>query len=226
MSGQIRVGVGGWTYEPWRGTFYPAELAHKREQWERKRTEAERALQELPDRRRQAMDADAEQLPSGEGLQATVAEAKERIDYFRDVAARKLDAEEHAIVDADLAFFDRLDVEAIQKAGAALEQAAEGITTAEGAIRAARGTHSTVRLARIRRGEGPPQEMLAVDFASAVLEINEARRVMGRYEQIMLAYRERRAVPSGRQKLTNAEVRTRFGGVDERGGPTPPAPRL
>jgi uncharacterized protein YecE (DUF72 family) len=31
MSGRIRVGVGGWTYEPWRGTFYPAELAHKRE---------------------------------------------------------------------------------------------------------------------------------------------------------------------------------------------------
>jgi len=121
------------------------ELAHKREQWERKRTEAERALQELPDRRRETMDANAEQLPSGEGLQATVAEAKERIDYFRGVAARKLDAEEHAIVDADLAFFDRLDVEAIQKAGAALEQAAEGITTAGGAIRAARNTHSTVR---------------------------------------------------------------------------------
>ncbi len=31
MSGQIRVGVGGWTYEPWRGTFYPADLAQKRE---------------------------------------------------------------------------------------------------------------------------------------------------------------------------------------------------
>jgi uncharacterized protein YecE (DUF72 family) len=31
MAGQIRIGVGGWTYEPWRGTFYPAELAHKRE---------------------------------------------------------------------------------------------------------------------------------------------------------------------------------------------------
>jgi len=24
----IRVGVGGWTYEPWRGTFYPAGLKH------------------------------------------------------------------------------------------------------------------------------------------------------------------------------------------------------
>lgn len=27
----IRVGIGGWTYEPWRGTFYPAGLAHRRE---------------------------------------------------------------------------------------------------------------------------------------------------------------------------------------------------
>jgi len=27
----IRVGIGGWTYEPWRGTFYPDDLAQKRE---------------------------------------------------------------------------------------------------------------------------------------------------------------------------------------------------
>ena len=27
----IRVGVGGWTYAPWRSTFYPEGLAHKRE---------------------------------------------------------------------------------------------------------------------------------------------------------------------------------------------------
>src|ERR1700685_3618606 len=31
MSGKIHVGIGGWTYEPWRGVFYPAGLAHKRE---------------------------------------------------------------------------------------------------------------------------------------------------------------------------------------------------
>lgn len=31
MVGQIRVGVGGWTYEPWRGTFYPDGLAQKSE---------------------------------------------------------------------------------------------------------------------------------------------------------------------------------------------------
>ncbi len=30
-SGTIRIGVGGWNYEPWRGTFYPENLAHKRE---------------------------------------------------------------------------------------------------------------------------------------------------------------------------------------------------
>lgn len=27
----IRIGVGGWTYEPWRGVFYPAGLAHSSE---------------------------------------------------------------------------------------------------------------------------------------------------------------------------------------------------
>ena len=30
-SGAIRVGVGGWTYEPWRGTFFPDGLAQRRE---------------------------------------------------------------------------------------------------------------------------------------------------------------------------------------------------
>jgi uncharacterized protein YecE (DUF72 family) len=28
---KIRVGIGGWTYEPWRGTFYPGKLPQKRE---------------------------------------------------------------------------------------------------------------------------------------------------------------------------------------------------
>lgn len=27
----IRIGIGGWTFEPWRGTFYPEKLAQKRE---------------------------------------------------------------------------------------------------------------------------------------------------------------------------------------------------
>jgi uncharacterized protein YecE (DUF72 family) len=31
MAGQIYVGVGGWTFEPWRGAFYPDDLPHKRE---------------------------------------------------------------------------------------------------------------------------------------------------------------------------------------------------
>ncbi|WP_428491322.1 DUF72 domain-containing protein [Rhodopila sp.] len=30
-GGRIRIGVGGWTYEPWRGAFYPDGLAHRRE---------------------------------------------------------------------------------------------------------------------------------------------------------------------------------------------------
>lgn len=29
--GRVRVGVGGWVFEPWRGTFYPDGLAQKRE---------------------------------------------------------------------------------------------------------------------------------------------------------------------------------------------------
>jgi uncharacterized protein YecE (DUF72 family) len=29
--GRIRVGIGGWTYPPWRGTFYPDKLPHSRE---------------------------------------------------------------------------------------------------------------------------------------------------------------------------------------------------
>jgi uncharacterized protein YecE (DUF72 family) len=31
MTGTIRVGIGGWTYEPWRGVFYPEGLSQKRE---------------------------------------------------------------------------------------------------------------------------------------------------------------------------------------------------
>src|SRR3954464_1357238 len=30
-SGQIRVGIGGWTCEPWRGVFYPKGLPHSKE---------------------------------------------------------------------------------------------------------------------------------------------------------------------------------------------------
>jgi uncharacterized protein YecE (DUF72 family) len=30
-AAQIRVGIGGWTYAPWRGSFYPADLTQKRE---------------------------------------------------------------------------------------------------------------------------------------------------------------------------------------------------
>jgi uncharacterized protein YecE (DUF72 family) len=31
MPGKIHIGIGGWTYEPWRGTFYPPGLPHARE---------------------------------------------------------------------------------------------------------------------------------------------------------------------------------------------------
>ena len=29
--GVVRIGISGWTYKPWRGTFYPADLPHKKE---------------------------------------------------------------------------------------------------------------------------------------------------------------------------------------------------
>jgi uncharacterized protein YecE (DUF72 family) len=30
-SGHIRIGIGGWTFEPWRGEFYPKGLVHAKE---------------------------------------------------------------------------------------------------------------------------------------------------------------------------------------------------
>ena len=30
-KGIVRIGIGGWTYAPWRGVFYPEGLAHRRE---------------------------------------------------------------------------------------------------------------------------------------------------------------------------------------------------
>jgi uncharacterized protein YecE (DUF72 family) len=31
MSGKTYVGIGGWTFEPWRGVFYPDKLSQKKE---------------------------------------------------------------------------------------------------------------------------------------------------------------------------------------------------
>ncbi len=31
MAGTVRVGIGGWTYPPWRGVFYPKGLPHAQE---------------------------------------------------------------------------------------------------------------------------------------------------------------------------------------------------
>ncbi|HVI06495.1 MAG TPA: DUF72 domain-containing protein, partial [Sphingomicrobium sp.] len=30
-EGTIRIGIGGWTYPPWRGTFYPEGLSQSKE---------------------------------------------------------------------------------------------------------------------------------------------------------------------------------------------------
>lgn len=31
MTHPLHIGIGGWTYEPWRGVFYPDGLVQKRE---------------------------------------------------------------------------------------------------------------------------------------------------------------------------------------------------
>src|SRR3954447_9337877 len=31
MPADVRIGISGWTYTPWRGTFYPTDLTQKRE---------------------------------------------------------------------------------------------------------------------------------------------------------------------------------------------------
>ena len=31
MSGKTYIGIGGWTFEPWRGAFYPDKLSQKKE---------------------------------------------------------------------------------------------------------------------------------------------------------------------------------------------------
>jgi uncharacterized protein YecE (DUF72 family) len=30
-SGKIRIGIGGWTFAPWRGVFYPEKLTQAKE---------------------------------------------------------------------------------------------------------------------------------------------------------------------------------------------------
>lgn len=31
LKNHIRIGIGGWTFEPWRGAFYPKGLPHAKE---------------------------------------------------------------------------------------------------------------------------------------------------------------------------------------------------
>src|SRR5436305_5622240 len=82
-------------------------LAQQRDEWSRRRGEAERALAELPDQRREAMRAQARgedaDVPEGGRFQAIVSEAMERDAAIR-VEERDLTAEEHSIVDTNLPF--------------------------------------------------------------------------------------------------------------------------
>ena len=162
------------------------ELARRRDDASHRRDEAERALRELPDARQEAMraeerGADAE-VPSGAELQATVAEAKERIEAIKAEEGATT-AAEHVVVDSNLGFVEEPDLQALKEAGAALERAAESVRAAETKVRAAMTERSIVRLAHIRRGEDPPPELLPADFASLALELEEARRIIARHER-------------------------------------------
>jgi hypothetical protein len=162
------------------------ELAKRRDEASRRRDEAERALRELPGARQEAMraperGADAE-VPSGAELQATVAEAKERIEAIKAEEGATT-AAEHVVVDSTLGFVEEPDLQALKEAGAALERAVESVRAAEIKVRAAMTERSIVRLAYIRRGEDPPPELLPADFASLALELEEARRIITRHER-------------------------------------------
>jgi flagellar biosynthesis chaperone FliJ len=115
-------------------------LAHQRDDWARKRTEAERALAELPDRRRTVMQAQARgedaELPTGEGLQAIIAEAIERDAAIR-VEEQRLTGDEHAVIDGSLRFFEELAEKGSREAEQELDRAVESAQAAQRAIRAA-----------------------------------------------------------------------------------------
>ena len=65
-GGPIRVGVGGWTYEPWRGLFYPEGLKHADElKYAGERLTAETGI-----------DAEQRQAGSGTAAQRQSADCK------------------------------------------------------------------------------------------------------------------------------------------------------
>src|SRR5437764_11959295 len=108
-------------------------LAQQRDEWSRRRGEAERALAELPDKRREAMRAQARgenaDVPEGGRFQAIVAEAIER-----DAAIRReeqdLTEDEHAVIDGSLRFFDQQAEAASHAAEQELDRAVESVQAA------------------------------------------------------------------------------------------------
>ena len=75
---------------------------------------------------------------------------------------------------------------------------------AEAEVRAAMAERGIVRRAYIRCNLDPPPEMLPSDFAAPLSTLNEARRVLGRHEQAMRNYQDRRAALPGRKTSREA----------------------
>lgn len=168
---------------------------HRRGEVESERTAAEQALAALPDLRQQALRAqergEEAEVPSGEGLQAAISLAVERLAAIK-VEEQKLTEEAHEIVDRHLGYFEERDRQAQGEAGAALEQAAESIRASERKVRAAMAARGIVRLACIRAHLDPPPEMLPSDLLVGVLELEKARHTIARHESAIREHQEHR----------------------------------
>lgn len=102
MIHPIRIGIGGWNYEPWEETFYPADLAKKRqlEHASRQLTAIEINSTFYRNQKPHVFENWAEQTPDGFKFtvkaqrfttsRKTAAEMKEAIDWFVSGGVTKL----------------------------------------------------------------------------------------------------------------------------------------
>jgi len=145
------------------------------------------------------------ELPSdGAQLQGIISEAMERDAAFR-VEEQGLTAERNAIVDANIADFDKLAEQASREAEQELQRAVEATHTAQRAIRAAVNAWGTVKRSRIRSGRDTLPEMLPADFAGVARELEQAGWLIwpGHTEERWKGFQQREA--SSARRLINRE---------------------